>query len=290
MPKKSAPSGAAASASEHTMFSSDGAQFRVVGDEGPVVLLLPGGAEAVDGFFPGLVEALVSDPGCRVVLYDRPGIGTNELPGRLKDASTALHEVLQRHQLGPVVVVGQSLGGAVAALLARDYPQDVAGLVLLDPSTVNDERFASFTEKAIRLQARLVRTPVLRDILGVMMKRSQLKIISEHNLSRESSRALTELMNADIPSTSDAAKGLANIAATFDERPLPKLPAAVVTADRKESDPVRKAHARLAKDLDAPLLQWTGALHMVHLTHPKETIDICRTVIRAVIAAEHDRL
>lgn len=53
------------------------------------------------GFFPGLAEALIVDPGCRVILYDRPGTGTNSLPGSLEDASAALHEALERHRVGP---------------------------------------------------------------------------------------------------------------------------------------------------------------------------------------------
>ena len=50
--------------------------LQVLGDSGPAVLLLPGGAEAVDGFYPGLIEGLMADPGCRVILYDRPGTGS----------------------------------------------------------------------------------------------------------------------------------------------------------------------------------------------------------------------
>jgi len=49
------------------------------GSSGPPVLLLPGGAEACDGFFPGIVDGLTEHPGCRVIVHDRPGTGTSRL-------------------------------------------------------------------------------------------------------------------------------------------------------------------------------------------------------------------
>src|SRR6187402_3300195 len=105
--------------------------LQVFGESGPAVLLLPGGGEAAEGFYPGLIEGLMADPGCRVVLYDRPGTVSAEAEGGLADATEAIHETLVRLGVGPVVVIGQSLGGAVGLLLARDHPEDVAGLVLL---------------------------------------------------------------------------------------------------------------------------------------------------------------
>src|SRR4029078_3960982 len=95
---------------------------QVLGDSGPAVLLLPGGAEAVEGFYPGLIQGLMADPGCRVILYDRPGTAGADLEGGLAGAADAIHGTLSELGIAPVVVVGQSLGGAVALLLARDHP------------------------------------------------------------------------------------------------------------------------------------------------------------------------
>ncbi|SES33046.1 alpha/beta fold hydrolase [Lentzea albida] len=98
---------------------------RVHGESGPPVLLLPGGAESCDGFFPGLREGLMAT--AQVVEYDRPGTGTSAADGSLAGAAAALGSVIERLGRGPVVVVGQSLGGAVGVLLARDHPEQVAG-------------------------------------------------------------------------------------------------------------------------------------------------------------------
>ena len=69
---------------------SNSESIGILGENGPVVVLLPGGAEPVDGFFPGLVEGLRTDPGCRVVLYDRPGTGAAAGIGRIASIAAPL--------------------------------------------------------------------------------------------------------------------------------------------------------------------------------------------------------
>ena len=85
----------------------------------------------------------------RVCTYDRPGtlLATGEgiedfepsrsdsvpQPTTLQDGVADLHALLNASgERGPYVVVGHSLGGAIAKLYASEYPQDVSGLVLID--------------------------------------------------------------------------------------------------------------------------------------------------------------
>jgi pimeloyl-ACP methyl ester carboxylesterase len=76
----------------------------------------------------------------RVILVDRPGLGWSDRPGGLADASPArqaalIAEALDRIGVERFVLVGHSLGGAVASALALAYPDRIAGLVLLAPVT-----------------------------------------------------------------------------------------------------------------------------------------------------------
>ncbi len=72
----------------------------------------------------------------RVCVYDRAGQGWSEpAPGPQDGVAVAngLHTLLERaHELGPYVLVGHSLGGAFVQNFAAQYPNDVAGVVLLD--------------------------------------------------------------------------------------------------------------------------------------------------------------
>ncbi|MGK5111834.1 alpha/beta hydrolase [Geodermatophilus sp. CPCC 205506] len=74
----------------------------------------------------------------RVCAYDRAGQGWSDDAPRIQDglqAAADLHTLLDRAgENGPFVLVGHSTGGSYAMTYAARYPEQVAGLVLLDAS------------------------------------------------------------------------------------------------------------------------------------------------------------
>lgn len=75
----------------------------------------------------------------RVILIDRPGHGRSSAAG--EETSTPavqgrmIEEALNKLGVGPVVLVVHSWAGALGARMAIDYPQRIAGLVMLAPVT-----------------------------------------------------------------------------------------------------------------------------------------------------------
>ncbi|WP_223623451.1 alpha/beta fold hydrolase [Microbacterium sp. EST19A] len=254
----------------------------VVGESGPAVLLLPGGAEAVDGFFPGLVEGLLADPGCRVLLYDRPGNGPSDEPDGLRVAADSLHDAILEAGIGPVIAVGQSLGGAAALLLAAQHPDDVAGLVLLDPTPINDPDLAAKVARNARLSVKLFDAPVIGSLLRGMLRRSARKSAARHGMDAETREAMLTITDLDAAKLGRAVVGIEDISRDLDLTGIRHVPAVVVTADRKPGDSIRRAHENLATALGATLVSWPRAEHAVHLTHPVEVLEECRKLARTV--------
>jgi len=114
------------------------ARFHVVErGQGPVLLLVHGLAGQLGNFTYGVVDRLAER--YRVVAVDRPGSGySTHAPGAsaaLSAQADALAALIETLELGRPVVVGHSLGGAVALALAQRRPDCVAGLALVAPLT-----------------------------------------------------------------------------------------------------------------------------------------------------------
>jgi len=92
----------------------------------------------------GLVWPMIGSS-TRVCVYDRAGLGYSD---PIPKPRTSLEIVGDLHQLlinaaikGPYVLVAHSFGGLNIRLYASKYPEDVAGMVLVD--AVHEDRFAS---------------------------------------------------------------------------------------------------------------------------------------------------
>ena len=107
-------------------------------DGGPPVVLLHGASGNLEDMRLTLGNRLARSH--RVIIIDRPGHGFSDRPGGVADASPArqaalIAEALTRLGVARAIIVGHSLGGAVATAFALDFPARTAGLVLLAPVT-----------------------------------------------------------------------------------------------------------------------------------------------------------
>jgi pimeloyl-ACP methyl ester carboxylesterase len=101
-------------------------------DERPVVMLLHGWIASADLNWAGVYGTLI-DAGYRVLAIDHRGHGRGLRPltrFRLADCAADCADVLRTLNLAPAVIVGYSMGGAIAQFVARDHPDVVSGLIL----------------------------------------------------------------------------------------------------------------------------------------------------------------
>ena len=108
---------------------------------GPTLLLIHGLAGQVLNFTHSLLGRLTHD--FRVVILDRPGSGYSLRPDATLAPLAAQARIISRFcqalGLERPVIVGHSLGGAIALALALDHPEQVGALALIAPVTHQPE-------------------------------------------------------------------------------------------------------------------------------------------------------
>jgi pimeloyl-ACP methyl ester carboxylesterase len=119
--------------------------YRVAGLGSPTVVLESG---LGDGVSPWAKVFTAVSKYTRVVAYDRSGLGQSEKSSGDKSfvqIAKDLHSMLANEEInGPYVLVGHSLGGALIRAFAFLYPEDVKGMVFIDP--VSENSFDSLTD------------------------------------------------------------------------------------------------------------------------------------------------
>ena len=141
--------------------------YHVAGD-GPPLLMLHGSGPGVSGWanFGGNLPAFARD--FTTYLLDLPGFGksysvsANPLPA----APGAVLDFLDGLGLGPLPIVGNSMGGAVAARIAAQHPERVARLVAL--GGVGLALFSPSPPEGIKLLVEFVEDPTLERLVAWM--------------------------------------------------------------------------------------------------------------------------
>ena len=261
--------------------------------QGPVLLLIHGLGGQAGNFTHSLVERLTED--FRVVVVERPGSGHSTRAAGASAALGAQAQVIADFiavlGLGAPVVVGHSLGGAVALALALNHPRCVCALALIAPLTqVEGDVPGVFKGLAIR-------SPRLRRLIAWTL------VIPIALRTRE--RVLAQVfgpdaMPADFPARGGGLLGLrpasfiaasADLAAVNDD--LPGLvarygeigvPVAVRfgTGDRILNH--RTHGQRFATQVPQARLSLTDGGHMLPVTAPQATADWLRGFARRCLA------
>jgi pimeloyl-ACP methyl ester carboxylesterase len=111
-----------------------------IGQGSPTVILDAAGGNSSASW--GLVQPELARS-TRVCSYDRAGMGWSKrgpLPRDLTRHVGELHALLSRAGIeGPYVMGGHSYGGRVALVYAKEYPNEVVGMALIDPGKLDDD-------------------------------------------------------------------------------------------------------------------------------------------------------
>lgn len=214
-----------------------------------VILALHGYNDYGNAFaLPGEVWAA---EGIATYAYDQRGFGRSPTPGLwpgtatlAADAGSALALVAARHPGVPLVLLGESMGGAVATLvIARDPPSELHGAVLVAPAVWGLDTMPWSYRASLWLLAHI--------LPSLTLSGSGLEIWPSDNI--EMLRALGRDPLVLKESRADAVLGLVRLMdaglAAAGEMPLPLL---LVYGEQDQIVP-RQAMARFAANLSGPV-------------------------------------
>jgi len=222
--------------------------MRDTGGEGPAVMLLHGWMADADLNWCGAYADLAA-AGYRVLAVDHRGHGRGIRAlsdFRLADCAADAAAALSRLAVAPAIVVGYSMGGAIAQLMARDHPEVLAGLVLSgtaqhwqDPETRRVFKAMAALGLALSVAPRATWTAGLRRV-GLRE-------------SPQTAWALSEMMRHSARDIAEAGRELGR----FDSRPWLRplsIPAAMVLTTRDDAVAPGKQR-ELAAALGAPIFE-----------------------------------
>src|SRR5882762_1165650 len=203
-----------------------------------------------------------------VCAYDRPGTTRNDntvtdstlvpQPTTAQQGVADLHALLTAaKEPGPYVLVGHSWGGLIARLFASTYPDQVSGLVLVDPASEFLKSSLTPTQWATYIEAT--------------------KKLMEPNALEAPDHARTLALLRDTPQVSP-------------------MTVAVLTSDKRFDfgaggaetwQAWRTAQDRLAKILNAKHVSNTNSGHVIQMEQPQLVVDAIRQVVEAVRSGSH---
>lgn len=119
----------------------------------------------------------------KVVSYDRPGLAWSDAgpsPRTMKQDVYELHQLLLKSKLKPpFVLVAHSLGALIARMYNKEYPYEVEGMVLVDPTSEDGVLFINGKMQKVRLLATGKKIPAIKKRVDSLTKLPSQKDIDD---------------------------------------------------------------------------------------------------------------
>jgi pimeloyl-ACP methyl ester carboxylesterase len=241
----------------------------------------------------------------RVCSYDRAGSGWSD---QRKDVETPTRVIRDLRALldaaaeqGPFVMVGASRGGMFVRLFQAEYPRDIAGLVLIDP-TAEDRLFVMYQGKSVALtfltpEQHRATQPAPRASLPIPTRPAQTGPPFDRlppplyekrvALDRKLIASMAPTVSAEIVVESGTGdyEMLSRLSGARKATPtlLGDMPVIVLTRGLNVSPEQQAAHAEISRmSRNSRHLVVTGSYHEIHLSHPEAVVRAVADVLTAV--------
>ena len=261
------------------------------GSGSPTVVLEPGGGGS-SADLAWIVSRVAEDT--RVCVYDRPGYGWSEATGVPQDGyhiATDLHTLLDRaHVPGPYVLAGHSFGGLYVQSFAAQFPDQVAGMVLLDstapkpgpapPMTTSNSLITRGSAVLSSLAHFGVGRLIAQSSYGTLPPRGRDEARANASTARNLDGFLKEFL-----AESDTSMRQASSLTSLNGKPL-----IVLTADKGISDPQwQSKQARMAKLSTNSVHRHANATHDSLISDEADSAAASQAIRDVVVAVRTDQ-
>ncbi|MBJ6724450.1 alpha/beta hydrolase [Geomesophilobacter sediminis] len=253
-----------------------------MGSGTPTVLLetgLGGMSSAWGWIQPELAKAT------RVVAYDRPGLGWSDpVPPEMtaQDRARQLHAALDQAGIrGPYLLVGHSMGGMLVRIFHDLYPDQVAGVLLIDASHPDQHRHSAAIRRHMTSGFRLLRHVQLLTRIGYVRLSNFFASQAEGLPRRQQDEARAFLCSSrHLKHTNDEGRRwdllCDEVRATGD---LGDKPLTVIAASKGTLPGARQMQEDLARlSSRSRLLFLRGADHVTLVTHREHALTVAGEV------------
>ena len=217
----------------------------------------------------------------RVIRYDHRGQGQSARDTRENlnyDTLTEdVVELIRALRLGPVVFVGNSMGGFVGLRLAARYPELVRSMLLMGTSADAEDQAAEMDE-LIEVLAEHGMEPVIDGVLQFMMGDTTLTDPSRASVLA----SVRELLLSRGPEYADAAWNIAHRPGVLDELKNIQCPLVVVAGTEDHTYPPPKSEQIVAGVSHARLLRMERTGHVHALENPEQVNAVLEDVLAAL--------
>lgn len=256
------------------------------GSVGPEILLLHGFGSSAYTWRKNLEPI---GKFARVTAIDIKGFGLTEKPkdGQYNEAAYARHVLAAMDKLGlrRPVIIGNSMGGAVAMRVALEHPERCSGLILVDaarPYTKLDFAAAGVDTTKFNGRPSLLATALVRTMISRERIRQMLVSVYEGHEPVTDQMIDAYYVPTTIEGAPEALLSMVNPPPDKTEpKPLKnlKMPVTILWGKADPVIPVRAGEA-LARDIpNSELVIWQEAGHLPHEDRPEDFERLVRSFL-----------
>ena len=258
---------------------------------GRPIIMLHGLAGNLRNFTYALTDKLNQD--FRVIAIDRAGCGWSKRSrpesATLNEQARIISEFIKKEKIEKPLIVGHSLGGAIALTLALEHKDKISGLALICPVTqmIDDIpdifRFLNISNKWFRLFLAYT----LSSLIGILTREKSFKIAFSpepvcDNFAIKGGGDFALSSNSFIKTSEDLTFAISSAPSVVGRENELKLPIGVLFGEDDEILDAKLHGEKFSELTGAELKILPNKGHMLPLTEPEECAEFIHGIMKKV--------